>query len=414
MALAMQDEGAAAVTVGTAAAADPATAAGRLAAEVVAEPAGPAREAAFDHALKVLRERRDEFNEQGHVPRDYIALLKKAGLFGVAVPEQFGGEPQPPASFMKQVEQVSAIDPATGWVASFGSAPVYFASLPVETQRKIYAESRDIVFAAGMFPMFEAERVKGGYICSGEWQFASGCKGADLLGMGLRGGEDTDGKPLTALVDPAQVEIVDNWSVAGMKATGSHNVRADRVFIPEEMTFVRGGEPTIDEPISRYPVIAYAAQVLAVVALGAARGALDYVTEVGSAKASITGGSAKGNRPAYKSNLARAEADLRSARAFFYETTEEVWAKAVADEEITDRDKALLRMSSTQAAHVGREVVLAAFNLAGTGAIFDGHPMQRFLQDGLVPAQHAMLQDHTFEASGALLLGLEPGIPSFP
>lgn len=411
MGLATKDESGVAMMTDTV---NPATAAGRLAAGVAAEPKGPAREAAFAHALQVLQDRRDEFNEQGHVPRDYIALLKKAGLFGVAVPEQFGGEPQPPAEFMKQVEQISAIDPATGWVASFGSAPVYFASLPVETQRKIYAESTDIVFAAGMFPMFEAERVEGGYICSGEWQFASGCKGADLLGMGLRGGEETNGKPLTALVDPAKVEIVDNWSVAGMKATGSHNVRADRVFVPDEMTFVRGGQPTIDEPVSRYPVIAYAAQVLAVVGLGAARGALDYVTEVGSANTSITGGPAKGNRSNYKSGLAKAEADLRSARAFFYETTEEVWAKAVADEEITDQDKVLLRMAAAQAAHVSRDVVLAAFNLAGTGAIFKGHPLQRFLQDGLIPAQHAMLQEHIFEASGALLLGLDAGIPSFP
>lgn len=411
MALATKDESGVAIMTDTV---DAATAAGRLAAGVAAEPAGPARDAAFAHALQVLHERRDEFNAQGHVPRDYIALLKKAGLFGVAVPEQFGGEPRPPAEFMKQVEQISAVDPATGWVASFGSAPVYFASLPVETQRKIYAESTDIVFAAGMFPMFEAERVEGGYICSGEWQFASGCKGADLLGMGLRGGEETNGKPLTALVDPAKVEIVDNWDVAGMKATGSHNVRADRVFVPDEMTFIRGGQPTIDEPVNRYPVIAYAAQVLAVVGLGAARGALDYVTEVGSVNASITGGPAKGNRPNYKSGLARAEADLRSARAFFYETTEEVWAKAVANEEITDRDKALLRMAAAQAAHVSRDVVLAAFNLAGTGAIFEGHPLQRFLQDGLVPAQHAMLQEHIFEASGALLLGLDAGIPSFP
>lgn len=411
MAIAMKDDSAMEPAVDTV---DAATAAGRLAADVRAEPTEAARQEAFEHALEELRQRRDEFNEQGHVPRDYMALLKKAGLFGVAVPKQFGGNPQPPADFMEKVEQVSTIDPATGWVASFGSALVYFASLPAETQRKIYAESADIVFAAGMFPMFEAEKVEGGYLCSGEWQFASGCKGADLLGMGLRGGEGTNGKPLTALIDPAKVEIVDNWAVSGMKATGSHNVVADRVFVPDEMTFIRGGEPAIDEPVTRYPVIAYAAQVLAVVTLGAARGALDYVTEVGSAKTSIAGGPAKGNRPSYKTNLAKAEADLRSARAFFYQTTEEVWAKAEAGEEITDQDKSLLRMAATQAAHVGREVVLAAYNLAGTGAIFEQHPMQRYLRDGLVPAQHAMLQDHTFEASGALLLGLEPGIPSFP
>src|SRR5699024_758824 len=290
------------------------------------------RETAFQHALDVLRERRDEFSEQSYVPKDYVTLLKKAGLFGVAIPKQFGGEPQPPAKFMRQVEAVSTIDPATGWVASFGSAPVYFASLPVETQRKIYAQSTDIVFAAGMFPMFEAEKVDGGFLCSGEWQFASGCKGADLLGMGLRGDESTDGKPVTALIDPAEVTIVENWDVAGMKATGSHNVVADKVFVPDEMPFVRGGQPSIAEPITRYPALAYAAQVLAVVTLGAARGALDHVNHVGSAKSSIAGGNAKGNRPSFKSELARAEADLRSARAFFYETTDNVWRKAVEDE----------------------------------------------------------------------------------
>lgn len=393
---------------------DVATHAGRLAAEVQAAPEGPERDIAFQHALEVLRERRDEFSEQHYVPKDYVALLKKAGLFGVAIPKQFGGDPRSPAKFMRQVEAVSTIDPATGWVASFGSAPVYFASLPVETQRKIYAESTDIVFAAGMFPMFEAEKVDGGFICSGEWQFASGCKGADLLGMGLRGDESTEGKPVTALIDPAEVTIVENWDVAGMKATGSHNVVADNVFVPEEMTFVRGGQPSIDEPITRYPALSYAAQVLAVVTLGAARGALDHVNEVGSAKSSIAGGNAKGNRPSFKAALARAEADLRSARAFFYETTENVWRKAQKDDVITTEDKTMLRLASTQAAHVGRKSVLAAFDLAGTGAIFAKHPLQRYLQDGLVPAQHAMLQDQTYEAAGALMLDLKPDIPSFP
>lgn len=393
---------------------DVATRAGRLAAEVQAAPEGPERETAFQNALDVLRERRDEFSEQHYVPKDYVALLKKAGLFGVAVPKQFGGNPQSPATFMRQVEAVSTIDPATGWVASFGSAPVYFASLPVETQRKIYAESTDIVFAAGMFPMFEAEKVDGGFLCSGEWQFASGCKGADLLGMGLRGDESTEGKPVTALIDPAEVNIVENWDVAGMKATGSHNVVADKVFVPEEMTFIRGGEPSIDEPITRYPALAYAAQVLAVVTLGAARGALDHVNQVGSAKSSIAGGNAKGNRPSFKSKLASAEADLRSARAFFYETTESVWRKAEENDVITTEDRTMLRLASTQAAHVGRKAVLAAFDLAGTGAIFTNHPLQRYLQDGLVPAQHAMLQDQTYEAVGAIMLDLKPDIPSFP
>src|SRR5699024_11702461 len=63
-------------------------------------------------------------------------------------------------------------------------------------------------------------------------------------------------------VQACALPIFDNWDVAGMRATGSHNVHADRVFVPEELTFVRGGQPSIDEPITRYPGLAYAAQVL--------------------------------------------------------------------------------------------------------------------------------------------------------
>jgi alkylation response protein AidB-like acyl-CoA dehydrogenase len=381
---------------------------------VAAEPKGLARDRAFQHALDVLRDRRDEFNNQGFVPKDYIDLLKKAGLYRASTPEVFGGEPLAPSAFMKLVEQISSVDPATGWVASFGSSPVYFAALPVETQRKIYAPGIDIVHAGGLFPMQEAERVPGGYVCTGVWQFASGCKGADILSIGLAGGPQTQGRPLNAVVAPEDVEVVENWDVAGMKATGSHAIRAEKLFVPEEMTYIRGGEPQIDEPLTRYPSLAYAAQVLAVVALGAARAALDYSVEVGAARTSITGGSAKGNRPVYKTGLARAEAELRSARAFFYSCTDEVWDKAVNAEPITDRDKALLRLAATHAAQVGRSVVLEAFDLAGTGAIYQSHPLQRFLRDALVPAQHAMLTTHTYEAAGAILLGLDSGIPSFP
>ncbi|WP_227997061.1 acyl-CoA dehydrogenase family protein [Nocardia australiensis] len=379
-----------------------------------AEPAGPARDAAFDHALDVLRDRRDEFNAQRYVPRDFITLLKKAGLYRASTPSAFGGEPLAPSAFMAMVERISSVDPATGWVSSFGSSLVYFAALPVETQQKIYSQGPDIAYAGGLFPMQEAEKVAGGYLCSGMWQFASGCRGADILGIGLAGGPETAGKPLTALVDPADVEIVDNWEVAGMKATGSHAIRADRLFVPEDMTFVRGGTPRIDEPLTRYPALAYAAQVLAVVTLGAARGALDYALEVGSARTSITGGAAKGNRPTYKSGLAQAEAELRSARAFFYDSADEIWDKAVDGRTISIDDLALLRLSATHAAHIGRSVVLRAFDLAGTGAIYETHPLQRYLRDALVPAQHAMLQTNTYEAVGALLLGLDAGIPSFP
>lgn len=381
---------------------------------VSAEPAGPAREKAFQHALDVLVERRDEFADQGYVPKDYIDLLKKAGIYRASTPERFGGEPLPAHEFLRLIERISEVDPSTGWVASFGSALTYFGSLPIQTQEEIYADGPDLCFAGGLFPMHEPEVVEGGFRCSGVWQFASGVAGADILGVGLTGGPETEGKPVTALVDPDQAEIRVNWDVSGMKATGSNQVVLEDVFIPEERTFVRGGATTIDEPLNRYPALAYAAQVLAVTGLGAARAALDHCIEVASAGASITGGSKRSARPSYQDGLARGEAQLRSARSFFYEITEQVWDLAERGEEIDLKTKGLLRLATTHIAHESREVILRAFDLAGTGAIYRTHPLQRYLQDGLVPAQHAMLNSATYEAVGAILLGLKPGVPSFP
>ncbi len=380
----------------------------------LAAPPGVAREQAFQEALDVLRERRDEFKEQGYVPRDYIDLLKKAGIYRASTPRMFGGEPLPPAEFLDRIEQIATIDPATGWVASFGSALVYFGSLPLETQAELYAQGPDLVYAGGHFPMQEAEEVEGGYRCTGVWLFASGCAGADLLGVGLKGGPEAQGRPRTAVLDAADVTIVKNWDVSGMRATGSNELHLTDAFVPTERTFIRGSASNVDEPLNRYPMVAYAAQVLAVVNLGAARGALDHIRTIGSRSASVTGGAKRGAQATFQIGLARAEADLRSARAWFYEISREVYELAEAGIEVSDETTALLRLAATNAAHVGRQAVLAAFDLAGTGATFNAHPLQRYLQDGLVPPQHAMLSSATYQAAGAVLLGEQPAVPSFP
>ncbi|WP_346007874.1 acyl-CoA dehydrogenase family protein [Janibacter terrae] len=378
----------------------------------LAEPAGPAREKAFEEALDALRDRRDEFAAQGHVPRDFLQLLKRAGIYRASTPQRFGGEPMAPTDFLDRIERISAVDPATGWVASFGSSLTYLTALPLEVQEQLYAQGPDIVYAGALFPMHEPEVIEGGFRCTGRWQFASGSAGADILGVGLK--DPTDPRPRNAIIDPADAEVIENWDVAGMRATGSNDIKLDGVFVPHERTFIRGGASTVDEPLYHYPALAYAAQVLAVTGVGAARGALDYVREVGSQRTSITGGNRRGTTGTFQIGVARAEARLRSARAWFYEATDEVWQTVLAGDEVSYEQKVLLRLATSHAAHESRAVVMAAFDLAGTGAIYTKHPLQRFVQDALVPPQHAMLAGGTYEASGAMLLGAEAGIPSFP
>lgn len=369
-------------------------------------------EAAFKAVLEQVAQRRDEFARERYVPRDIIDQFISVGIYRASTPARFGGEPLPPAEFLRKIERISAVDASAGWVASFGSALVYFAALPEATQAELYRDGPDLVFSGGLFPVQPAELTAEGYRVNGQWKFGSGCKSADWLGVGISGGTETNGKPLTALLRPSDVEIVENWHVLGLEGTGSHDLRVSDKIVPPEYTFVRGGMPTIDEPLYRYPTIAYAAQVLAVVGLGVGRAALDYAAEIGSGRSSITGGPRLADKPYFRSDLAKAEAALRSARGFFFDITEEVWQTVLTGDPVPVKQAGLLRLAAVTAAKAGWAATQAAFTLSGTGAIADGHPMQRLLRDAAIPPQHAFLADGIYDSAGAVLTGLDPA-PGF-
>lgn len=367
----------------------------------------------FDEVLSDLAERRDEFREQSFVPRDFIDRLKQIGIYRASTPAMFGGEPLPPAEFLDKIERISAVDGSTGWVASFGSALVYLAALPLETQAELYREGPDVCFAGGLFPVQRAEPTETGFLVNGRWKFASGCVGADLLGVGIPGDDSTAGKPRTALLRPEQVEIIREWDVVGMKATGSFDLSVDHVEVPREWTFIRGGEPTVDEPLYRYPALAYAAQVLSVVSAGVARAALDHAIQVGAGRSGVTGAPKLADRAYYRTGIAEAEAALRSARAYFYEVSHETYETVLAGDPATAKQNAHLRLSASNLARVSSDVVNRVIEISGTGAIYTGHPLQGLMGDALVPKQHAFLGPAMFDAAGAVLMGEPATIPGF-
>lgn len=366
----------------------------------------------FDDVLAELVLRRVEFREQRYVPKDFVAKLKQLGLYRAATPAKFGGEPLPPAEFLDRIERISVVDGSTGWVASFGTGLVYLAALPPDTQAELYRDGPDVVFAGGLFPVQPATPTERGFVVDGRWKYASGCMAADVLGVGISDGS-VAGKPRVALLRPEQVEIVDDWDVVGMRGTGSFDLVVHDVEVPREWTFVRGGQPTVDEPLYRYPTIAYAAQVLAVVGAGVARAALDHAEEVGAGYAGVTGAPKLADRAYYRAEIASAEAALRSARAWFYDLSHEVWQTVVAGDPATDEQNAHLRLASAHLARTASEVVSRLVEISGTAPISSGHPLQLLLGDALVPKQHAFLGPAIYDAAGAVLMGLPPTTPGF-
>lgn len=377
---------------------------------------GPASRAeALERLLAAARERHGEFAAQTHVSADVIELMKQAGVYRAMVAKRFGGDEMHPSDFLRLIETISQADGSTGWVASFGFSAVYLSALPLATLEKMYANGPDVVFAGGIFPPQDARPVEGGVEVSGRWGWGSGCRGADVIGVGIKveGGGPTGGLPLIAVMPADKVEIADNWNVTGMQGTGSHDMVVDKVVVPQEWTFIRGGASSLDTPLYRYPSMPLAAQVLAVVGLGVARAALDCLIDLAGGRTSITGAPTLADRAYVQTDVAKAEAALRSARAFFYETTDHAFAQLERGEELDATTRSLLRLASTNLAHVCADVAQTVYRLSGTTGIAADHPIARYLRDAMVVPQHAFLADGTWQNAGKILLGLEAA-PGFP
>lgn len=375
----------------------------RAGADVAPEVAG------MDALLRDIRQRRKEFEAQKYISPDIIERFKAVGVYRALVAKRFGGDEKSPAEFCELIETIARADGSAGWVASFGIGGVYLAALPVETLTKLYAKGPDVVFAGGIFPPQPAELVDGGYRVNGRWSWGSGSMGAEVIGAGiLPKNGDNSGLPRMAVMPRSQVSIEPNWDVMGLLGTGSHDIVVKDVIVPPEWTFVRGGASSLDTPLYRYPTLSFAAQVLTVVGLGIARAAIDEVLGMAAGRASVTGAPNLGERVYVQLEIAKIEAELRAARAWFYQAIDDVWQVLLKGDKPSDQLVSMLRLSTTHASRVSADVTRRAQMVSGGSGVYESCPLAAQVRDVQMITQHAFMGDITYQNAGAMLFGLKP------
>lgn len=359
--------------------------------------------------LPELRSRRQEFTRLNQIAPDVIGRFKRIGVYRALVPNALGGLGWGPRAFCELVERIAEADGSSGWVASFGMGVTYLAALPPETLARVYADGPDVTFAGGIFPPQRAPKVAGGFEVSGRWAWSSGSLGADVVGVGIAPVDgETSGLPRMAVMAAHQVRIERAWDVTGLVGTGSHDLVAEQVVVPEDWTFVRGSRSPRTESMFRYPTLAFAAQVLSVVGLGIARGAIEELRAMAAGRVSVTGAPRLADRPLVQMEIAKAEAQLRAARAFFYEAIDSAWDSLERGDEVSPEQTSLLRLSSTHAARTAAEVARAIQMQTGMTGVYNDCAISQQVRDVQVLTQHAFMGDITYQNAGAMLFGLPP------
>jgi len=386
--------------------------------------AGPAESSPVARAralAALIRDAADEAERERRLPERVAVAMAEAGLYRVAVPEEFGGLACDPRTQIETIEAVSEADGAAGWNLMIGIENMGFLgpALPREIAEKVFGDPL-LVVAGALNPLGRATPVDGGFRVTGQWPFASGCHNAHWF-WGQCLVQDGDAPVLApgggpvlreALIPRSEFEIVDTWRVAGLRGSGSHDVAVREVFVPEErITAAMAAPLQLEHPLYRMPPLNRLAYNKVGVATGIARAALDEFAALAANTARRGSSRALRDKPAVQRAVAEAEIGLRSARAFVFEAVGTVWEAAVAGRETSPRERALVHLACSHAVRAAGDATALVHEAAGTRANFEGHPLERRLRDVRVVPQHITVSSQWLETSGGVLLGLASELP---
>jgi alkylation response protein AidB-like acyl-CoA dehydrogenase len=376
----------------------------------------------------VIRQGGDEAQQLRHLPRDVVDALIDAGLFRFTIPRELGGEDASIRETIEVVAAIAAIDASVGWNVMIGSEINAMAAggMPIDLAKEVYLDNPRVIMCGGGGPgTTPARAVKedGGYRVWAQSSFISGCHNAEwcFQSAALYDGDDpilsSQGQPVvrTFFIHKSQFEILDTWDVAGIRGSGSHDVKVDGVLVGEKWEPVQLMLPSLyANPVFRVPIPARLAYNKAAVAIGVARGAVDAFVELASTKTPFLTGSLLKDRPVAQYRLGEAEATLRAARALLMEAMDGlVDSLSNGEAEPSLEATTSARLACTFAANASMHVTDVMHNTAGTSAGYMANPLERRLRDAHACASHRWVAHPLYEEMGRILMGERPSMAFF-
>jgi len=278
------------------------------------------------------------------------------------------------------------------------------AYLKDEAVKELFSGPRLPVIAGQGTRPGTAVPTKGGFKLSGSWSFASGIKhGTHIHTLGLIDGTH-EARIFVLPVDKAK--LIDNWDVLGLRATGSIDYTTDDVFVPETYTHMA----TTEEPLRgghlyKLGIIGLAGICHSGWACGIGRRVLDELAAVALERAG-RGGIAES--ASFHEGFAHVEGVYRAARAFVYETWNDIRATLDRGAKPSVRQHSVMRLALAHATWSAHEAALFAYKAAGSQALRAG-TLQHLFRDMHAGTQHITSAPPVYVAIGRELAGLAKG-----
>jgi alkylation response protein AidB-like acyl-CoA dehydrogenase len=380
-----------------------------MTADAAVEPVGGSLLERARALVPLLRAHAAESEAGRRLARPVVEALGAAGIYRMNVPRSLGGLELDPLTSMRVIEELARGDGSAAWCAMIASSSAGFVAgfLAEPTARALFARAPGPAVGTVFTPSGIATEEPGGYRLSGRWRYASFCEDCDWMALHttVRTGDELARHADGALRMPVLVvaredfAVEDTWRTLGMRATASHDIVIDARAVPRERAF----HPHDDRPRAPGPFYAYTGLVLTTLAsvpLALAREAIDLMSERARAASAAA-------RALMQPELARAEADVRAARALLHDAVGELWRGLEAGSPPSLALRAHYRLALTNGHGAAARAVDRMAEIAGGSAIHEADPLARIVRDVRTAVTHGSASARTYHEIGGMLLGVD-------
>jgi len=362
--------------------------------------------------LPELRARAAETEQLRRLPDDLNRAFAAAGFYKAMQPKHYGGYE---LRFGIQTELAAELGRACGsasWVAGIICCHAWLAGMfPKEAQDDVWGTDPDATIASSFMPVgAKVERAPGGWRVSARWKFSSGVDHCQWAAVML----PMPPKAYFALLKLAECRIEDTWHAVGLAGTGSNDIVADNVFVPEHRLLdtegVKGGpspgSAVNDHYLYRLPLLSPFTFNIVGSALGIARGVSEDVVEGLKVQTSRAGAKVAENQ-SIQLRVAEALAEIDAAYGLVFADRDEIMRKGQAGDEFTLLDRVRYRRDVSFAGQLCVRAVERLFPILGARGLMNDHPVQRGWRDLRAVSHHlAMTWDIQGSLYGSVALGL--------
>lgn len=346
--------------------------------------------------LPVIAEEADEIERLARLSPRAERVMRAAGVFEMGFPAHRGGVEATLAQQVEVTALIAAVDASAGWNVGVLNAGGYYAGrLGDEAYAELYP-TRDMPTSGAFHPRGRAERVSGGYLVTGEWNWGSGSYTAEHIVGGAEVFEN--GEPVTGAdgkqmhlglwLPRPHIEVAHDWQTLGVRGSGSTSYSiTEPAFVPAGHAFDREAlENGAADPLNKSVQVSHFA--LTGVVLGVARHAVqlagDFVRErLGSVDAAKIDAA---TRQALGEAMGEVDFAYAGVREVARLTDEVLWAPGVA---LTPVQRARMTAANAVAANALRRSMSLCMEVASARYILDANPIQRVLRDGMSALAHA-------------------------